>query len=300
MQSISILVLALAFSCTLALDVTLDHQWKLWKETNNKRYVNAEEHVRRAIWESNLKKVQEHNLKADLGVHTYWLGMNKYADMTIGEFAKVMNGHKVTMRGERSGHRRTFTFNPSLKLPDTVDWRDKGYVTPVKDQRECGSDWAFAAAGALEGQHFNATGKLISLSVQQLVDCSNQQGNQGCVNGSASQAFEYIKENNGIEDEDSYPYENIDYKCRFNASKIVATDTGFTYIKSKDEDALQQAVATIGPISIAIDSNHPAFQLYKSGVYHQAFCSEKVLDRAMLVVGYGTDTGKEFWLVKNR
>ncbi len=85
------------------------------------------------------------------------------------------------------------------------------------------------------------------------------------MNGSASQAFEYIKENNGIEDEDSYPYENIDYKCRFNASKIVATDTGFTYIKSKDEDALQQAVATIGPISIAIDSNHPAFQLYKSG-----------------------------------
>jgi hypothetical protein len=84
MQSISVLaVLALAFSCTLALDVTLNQHWKLWKEANNKRYSDAEENVRRATWESNLKKVQEHNLQADLGVHTHWLGMNKYADMTI-------------------------------------------------------------------------------------------------------------------------------------------------------------------------------------------------------------------------
>jgi C1A family cysteine protease len=151
MQSISVLaVLALALSCTLAIDVTLNQHWKLWKETNGKRYSDAEEHVRRAIWEGNLKKVQEHNLQADLGVHTYWLGMNKFADMTISEFVKVMNGYNVTMRGQHNQHRHTFTSNPNLELPDTVDWRDKGYVTPIKDQGQCGSCWAFSATGALD------------------------------------------------------------------------------------------------------------------------------------------------------
>jgi len=115
MQSISVLaILAVAFSCTLALDVKLNQHWKLWKETNNKLYSDAEEHVRRAIWESNLKKVQQHNLQADLGVHTYYLGMNKYADMTITEFAKMMNGYNVTMRGERSQDRHSFIRNPNV------------------------------------------------------------------------------------------------------------------------------------------------------------------------------------------
>lgn len=146
-----------------------------------------------------------------------------------------------------------------------IDWREKGYVTPVRDESQCSSDWAFAATGAVEGQHFNATGKLITLSIQELVDCSNKQGNQGCVNGTANNAFQYIKDNNGMEAEESYPYEVIDYKCRANVSKNVVTVTGFTNVAAKDENALQQAVANIGPIAVAIDSSHSSFQLYKSG-----------------------------------
>jgi len=300
MQSISVLaVLALAFSCTLALDVTLNQHWKLWKEFHNKRYFDAEEHVRRATWESNLKKVQEHNLQADLGVHTHWLGMNKYADMTITEFAKMMNGYNATMRGQHQQDRHTFSFNPNVKLPDTVDWRDKGYVTPIKDQGQCGSCWAFSSTGSLEGQHFKATGKLVSLSEQNLVDCSTAQGNMGCNGGLMDQAFQYIKDNMGIDTEDSYPYEAKDDTCRFKAANVGATDTGFTDITSKDENALQQAVATVGPISVAIDAGHTSFQLYKSGVYNEPFCSQVRLDHGVLAVGYGVDSGKDYWLVKN-
>jgi cathepsin L len=300
MQSISVLaVLALAFSCTLALDATLDQPWNFWKKTNNKQYSDAEEQVRRVTWESNLKKVQDHNLEADLGLHTYWLGMNAYADMNIDEFVKVMNGYNVSMRGQRTQDRHTFVFNPSLQLPDTVDWRTEGYVTPIKDQGQCGSCWAFSATGSLEGQHFKATKSLVSLSEQNLVDCSRKQGNQGCNGGLMDQAFEYIKVNNGIDTEPSYPYQAADHQCRFKAADVGATDTGFTDIPAKDEAALQQAVATVGPISVAIDASHSSFQLYRSGVYNEARCSQTQLDHGVLAIGYGTEAGKDYWLVKN-
>jgi cathepsin L len=243
--------------------------------------------------------VQEHNLQADLGVHTFWLGMNKFADLTVTEFARKMSGYKVTIPGQRNKDRHEFVRNPNVKLPDTVDWRDKGYVTPVKDQGQCNSSYGFAATGALEGQHFNATGKLVSLSVQNLVDCSDKQGNLGCVGGETDQAFQYIKDNGGIDTEDSYPYEDDDKQCRFKAESVGANVTGFTVIKSKDESALQQAVATIGPISVVVDSSHTSFQLYKQGVYHEIFCSQIHLDLAVLAVGYGTDSGTDYWLVKN-
>jgi cathepsin L len=299
MQSVSVLaVLALAFSCTLAFDVTLDQHWNLWKQAHNKFYSGSEEQLRRAVWESNLKKVQDHNLHADLGVHTFWLGMNKYADLSITEFAKMMNGYNASITGSRRSG-RTFVSDPLRDLPDTVDWRDKGYVTGVKDQGQCGSCWAFSSTGSLEGQHFKATGKLISLSEQNLVDCSTKQGNMGCNGGLMDQAFEYIKENNGIDTEDSYPYEARDNQCRFKSTDVGATDTGFTDIKSKDEGQLQEAVATVGPISVAIDAGHTSFQLYKHGVYSEPFCSQTRLDHGVLAVGYGADSGKDYWLVKN-
>jgi len=290
-MQLSVLVLALAFSCTLAVD-----HWALWKQTYNKQYDLGEEEVRRWVWESNLKKVQQHNLEADLGIHTFTLGMNEFADLTVDEFVKQMNGYNSSMP---RGQGRSFEYDPLKDLPTSVDWRTKGYVTGVKDQGQCGSCWAFSATGSLEGQHFAKSKTLVSISEQNLVDCSKKQGNMGCNGGLMDYAFEYIKVNNGIDSEQSYPYHARDQTCQFKAADVCATDTGYVDVKSKSEQELQQAIATVGPISVAIDASHSSFQLYKSGVYNEPRCSQTQLDHGVLAVGYDSDSGKDYYIVKN-
>ncbi|GFO41743.1 cathepsin [Plakobranchus ocellatus] len=207
-----------------------------------------------------------------------------------------MNGYRMrTNHGTGLVHADTDVTD----APDEVDWTTKGYVTPIKNQGQCGSCWAFSATGSLEGQTFRKYGRLTSLSEQNLVDCSSKQGNHGCEGGLMDNAFTYIKENGGIDTESSYPYVGRDGKCRFSASDIGANCTGYVDVKSKDESALQTAVANVGPISVAIDANHITFQLYEGGVYHNFLCSQTNLDHGVLAVGYGTHEGKDYWLVKN-
>jgi len=146
-----------------------------------------------------------------------------------------------------------------------IDWRDKDVVTGVRDQGQCGACWAFSAIGALEGQTAIHSHNLIYLSEQNLIDCSQKQGNMGCQGGTMDQAFEYIKVNEGVDTETSYPYEAKDLTCRFRKEDVGAKDTGFANLPAKDENALQNAVARIGPISVAIDASHSSFQLYRSG-----------------------------------
>merc|ERR1712236_135217 len=129
-------------------------------------------------------------------------------------------------------------------LPEEIDWRTKapGAVTPVKDQKMCGSCWAFSATGSLEGQHFLKTNKSVSLSEQNLVDCSKKEGNMGCFGGLMDNAFKYIKINNGIDTEKSYPYTARDGNCTFSPDNVGATVTGFVDIEHGSEAALQMAV----------------------------------------------------------
>lgn len=206
-----------------------------------------------------------------------------------------MTGFNMTKNMNKpKGHR--FLKPSNVQIPDSVDWRDKGYVTPVKDQGQCGSCWAFSAVASLEGQHFKATGKLVSLSEQNLVDCSGKFGNQGCSGGLMDQAFAYIKANKGIDTEASYPYKAVDSRCKFNPKTVGATVTGFTDIPLGDEDALTKAIATVGPISVAIDASHDSFQLYSSGIYNEPDCSSEALDHGVTAVGYGSNSDGDFYM----
>uniref|UniRef100_A0A0L8HP87 Cathepsin propeptide inhibitor domain-containing protein n=2 Tax=Octopus bimaculoides TaxID=37653 RepID=A0A0L8HP87_OCTBM len=150
-----------------------DDTWELYKSTFRKEYRNAEiENFRRAMWEENANFINEHNLEADMGIHTYWLGMNEYADLSNREFQEMMTGFLPQNRSMET----SFISNNLEYLPRTVDWRQHGYVTGVKNQGPCGSCWAFSATGSLEGQYFKKYGRLISLSEQILVDCSSSFG----------------------------------------------------------------------------------------------------------------------------
>jgi len=187
-------------------------------------------------------------------------------------------------------------------LPDNFDWRTKTppVVTPPKDQGGCGSCWSFSTTGNVEGVWALSGKPLVSLSEQNLVDCSGKYGNQGCDGGLMDQAFSYIKANKGIDTEESYPYTAEDGKCKFNKATIGATVTGFTDVTSGDEDALVAAIASVGPISVAIDASHDSFQLYSEGVYNEPDCSSTELDHGVTAVGYDTDaTGGDYYIVKN-
>uniref|UniRef100_A0A671VF34 Cathepsin S, ortholog2, tandem duplicate 1 n=1 Tax=Sparus aurata TaxID=8175 RepID=A0A671VF34_SPAAU len=275
----------------------LDFQWDLWKKTHEKTYQNeVEEASRRELWEENLMLITKHNLEASMGLHTYELGMNHMGDLTPEEFLQSY----ATFTPPTDIHRAPSPFNgtSSPPVPNTIDWRKKGYVTEVKNQGDCGSCWAFSAVGALEGQLAHKTGRLVNLSPQNLVDCSSKYGNLGCKGGWMQNAFQYVIFNQGIDSDASYPYLGKESKCSYNSRYRTATCSGYNWLPQGDEQALKHALAAIGPISVAVDSSRNGFKFYKSGVYNDACCTKNV-DHAVLAVGYGTLNEEDYWLVKN-
>ncbi|XP_051894014.1 procathepsin L-like [Pristis pectinata] len=277
----------------------LDEAWLNWKSFHKKEYVGNEGSYRRTVWEKNLQLIELHNLEHSMGKHSFQMGMNHFGDLTTEEFNEVWNGFQA-FEVKNSSRKEAASGGPKpFKLPQSVDWRAKGYVTEVKNQGYCGSCWAFSAVGALEGQTFRKTGKLISLSEQNLVDCSNSEGNHGCNGGLMHLAFNYVQSNNGIDTEKYYPYTARESTCKYNSIWRGTTCHGYRFVAWGSETALAEAVATVGPISVAIDAKHPSFQFYRSGVYYEPNCSSVNVNHGVLAVGYGSENGENYWLVKN-
>ncbi|KAJ3678419.1 hypothetical protein LUZ60_002222 [Juncus effusus] len=264
-----------------------------WRAKHAKSYNALDElETRFAIFKDNVLFVDAHNAKPD---RTYSLGLNRFADMTNEEFRKVHLGLK--MDGSERKNRVVGEDNGvDEDLPESIDWRARGAVAPVKDQGSCGSCWAFSTVAAVEGINKIVTGELISLSEQELVDCDNSQ-NQGCNGGLMDDAFSFIIKNGGIDTENDYPYSARDGKCDVNRknSKVVSID-GYKDVKVNDELALKKAVAG-QPVSVAIEASGREFQLYKSGVF-TARCGTD-LDHGVAAVGYGTENGVDYWIVRN-
>ena len=185
---------------------------------------------------------------------------------------------------------------PSGPLPESIDWRAHAAVTPVKNQAQCGSCWAFSTTGAVEGINAIVTGKLVSLSEQELVDCDTAH-DHGCSGGLMDFAFDFILANGGIDTEADYAYKAEEHKCKIDkeARHVVSID-GHEDVPPGDEAALAAAVSR-QPVSVAIEADQRPFQLYVGGVFDAA-CGE-ALDHGVLAVGYGSEAGQDYWIVKN-
>lgn len=287
------------FICTCLLVVTvsayLDEQgtkFQAFKLKHDKTYKNQAEEIKRfSIFNDNLRKIEKHNALYEKGLVSYKKGINKFSDLSLEEFRATLNLriHEKPVLNTIN-HIRT-----GLAIPDSVDWRDDGQVSEVKDQGHCSSCWAFSVTGSTEAAYKRKTGKIISLSEQQLVDCTTKM-NSGCAGGYIAETFRYVY-SMGLESESDYPYNGTDSSCKFDASKVVTWVSGHTSIAAEDEDALLDAVANVGPVAVEMNASH--LSDYSSGIFQDESCPPHALNHAVLIVGYGSDNGQDYWIVKN-
>lgn len=268
--------------------------YEAWLAKHGKSYNALGEKERRfQIFKDNLRFIDEHNAEN----RTYKVGLNRFADLTNEEYRSMYLGTRTAAK-RRSSNKISdrYAFRVGDSLPESVDWRTKGAVVEVKDQGSCGSCWAFSTIAAVEGINKIVTGGLISLSEQELVDCDTSY-NEGCNGGLMDYAFEFIINNGGIDSEEDYPYKASDGRCdQYRKNARVVTIDGYEDVPENDEKSLEKAVAN-QPVSVAIEAGGREFQLYQSGIF-TGRCGT-ALDHGVTAVGYGTENGVDYWIVKN-
>ncbi|KAJ3708780.1 hypothetical protein LUZ61_012485 [Rhynchospora tenuis] len=267
-----------------------------WMEKHRKAYASIEEKIRRfEVFKDNLFHIDETNKK----VTSYWLGLNEFADLTHEEFKEMylgLSGVEMQIERRRNREASRFRYADDDSVPKSVDWRKKGAVTPVKNQGQCGSCWAFSTVAAVEGINQIKTGNLTSLSEQELVDCDTD-GNNGCNGGLMDNAFRFIIDNGGLRTEEDYPYLMEEGTCDDKRDESeVATITGYEDVPENNEQALIKALAH-QPVSVAIEASGRNFQFYSGGVFNGP-CKTR-LDHGVTAVGYGSTNDQDYIIVKN-
>jgi len=228
-------------------------------------------------------------------------GITKFSDMSEEEFRSTILMKSVPQKSSRTVPVSGVSV-PDPNAPAAFDWRDHNAVTPVKDQGQCGSCWAFSATEAIESAWIlkgRATTSTVNLAPQQIVDCDTIDGVEGCNGGLTESAYDYIIQAGGQEPNSDYPYTAVNGKCKFESKYVDAKISAFTSI-SKEETALPTNLATIGPLSICLDAAH--WQDYQSGVLTNLECCPLLkcqMDHCVQLVGYNTTASTPYWIVRN-
>jgi hypothetical protein len=285
-------VLLLGVACAFVSESTYQEAFVSWMQKYDKSYAPEEFFYRYNTFKTNYDFVEKHNSAN----YTWTVEMNKFADLSSAEFKNIYLGYKPELR--RDERKVTLDDLRVGAYPDgDLDWVAKGAVTGIKDQGQCGSCWSFSTTGAVEGIVQIKHGQLTPLSEQELMDCSYSYGNLACNGGLMDNAFKYVMAN-GLCTEAAYPYtakSSLDCKASSCSASANSKITGYTDVKSTETNL--GAAVDMQPISVAIEADQSGFQLYKTGVFC-GVCGTN-LDHGVLAVGYGTDSGSDYWKVKN-
>jgi len=221
--------------------------------------------------------------------------------MSFDEFSlKYLNLH-VPSLVKFLKNAKPYEFKGEVNAPDSHDWRDHGAVGAVKDQGGCGSCWAFSIVGNVEGVYQQKHGEFKAFSEQQIGDCDTK--DSGCGGGWMEWGMQYIQQAGGIELQQDYPYKGVKQTCKFDKTKVAAVVTGNHFIvpskKAGDEKTIKEMLFSNGPLSVAINAN--PLMSYRSGIVDltAAQCNPAGLNHGVTLIGYGTEAGKDYWLMKN-
>ncbi|CAF1111622.1 unnamed protein product [Brachionus calyciflorus] len=270
-----------------------------FKTIYQKSYANIyEESLRYQIFAMNLNRIAAVNTDFNNRRSPYKLAINQYSDLAYNEFLSRRGGFLPTLTTMRSSSSisdipRKKKLNQARQIA-AFDWRDTGYVTPVKNQQSCRVCWAFAATGAIETQWAIYYGRLRNLSEQNLIDCV---GGGGCRANSMQNAYNYVKTNGGINGAVKYPYLNNASVCKYFTDSPVANISDYRRIESGNEKELEQAVREYGPVSVGVHAS-PDFINYYGGIFNASDCTEG-LNHAVLIVGFNNVNNPPFWIAKN-
>ncbi|CAL1546702.1 unnamed protein product [Lymnaea stagnalis] len=292
MFQVTVLALVVAMSWPSA---CADDDWAAYKTKYNKAYTGDEDNRRRAIWQDTMTQVREHNALYAQGKTSFFMAENALSDVSLDEISDAQDNY-VELEDNVETPVSEKLVSQAKNIPESVDWREENIVTEVKNQGPFGSCWAFAVVAAVESLHLKSTGEKVLLSESNLVDCATS---EGCNATSRLKAFQYIIDNKGIATQASYPYIPQKGPCNFSSSMVGAQIKSYVQLPSGDETALKEAVATIGPVTVGFDANHSSYKSYGGDVYDEPDCSRSRLTHAVLVVGYGSQNGKDYWILKN-
>jgi len=280
---------------------SLSDEFDAWAQKYGKTYADeAERAYRMNVFSANKAKIAMMNARG--AKETY--GLNSFADRTHAELTKSRTSKSLKVAMRRTNMPTVVAPAARKTLPDIFNWVEKGAVTSVKDQGDCGSCWSFGAVGTMEGQLFLKKGKLENLSEQNLVDCDHECQtyggykicDEGCDGGMEPNAFQYVIKNNGINLLKDYPYTAKVGKCAFNAKTAVGGFKSWAYVTVKHEDDLRQYLYDHGPVSIGVHADEWFY--YSGGVFDSSCKTEN--DHAVLLTGWGEDSnGTPYWIIKN-